>query len=109
MVFSPVEDEFLAKKFLEKQFRCWNSKLICSSAQSTSSFNFLFHLKLEWFQPKQSLNYINMMCGSVSFAQKQHVECPRDTSLLLYFEYISEPVIFHFYLSKEVESVLLLY
>ena len=48
-----------------------------------------------------------MMCGSVSFAQKQHVECPRDTSLLLYFEYISEPVIFHFYLSKEVKSVLL--
>ena len=32
----------------------------------------------------------------------------RDTFLLLCFEYISEPVLYYFYLSKEVESVSLL-
>ena len=40
----------------------------------------------------------------MSFAQKQPVEMSEGCFTLLYFDYISEPVPFHFDESKEVES-----
>ena len=52
-----------------------------------------------------TMSYISMTWGSASFAQK----CPSEGNVLLvYFKYISESVLSYFYLSKEVESVLLL-
>ncbi len=50
------------------------------------------------------LHYIKMIWGSISW--KKCLQ--RKNFLLWYSEYISEPAFYYFYLSKEVESVLLL-
>ena len=64
---------------------------------------FLLHLKA-W---TNSTDSTFMTWGSVSFAQRWAVECQSERYfLLLYSEYISDPVLSYFDLSKDIESVL---
>ncbi len=80
----------------------WDSTISSFSGvfRNSSDKSYWFILQVSW-----SLHYINMMLGSVSFAQR----CLSEGNFLLwYFEYISQPVLYHFKLKKEVESVLLL-